>query len=70
MNVIFLLIPVALLFVAIAIWVFFWAVKTDQFEDLDRQGSSILFEEEAGKTPQAPQPDKNDAPEKNQSHDL
>lgn len=55
MNVIFLLIPVALLFVVIAIGVFFWAVRSDQFEDLDRQGSSILFEEESGKNaPSAP----------------
>ena len=70
MNVIFLLIPVALLFVAIAVWVFFWAVKTDQFEDLDRQGSSILFEEEAGKTPKANHQDGSASQEKPQSHDL
>ncbi|TKB50453.1 cbb3-type cytochrome oxidase assembly protein CcoS [Ferrimonas sediminicola] len=46
MSIIFTLIPVAILFVIIAVIVFFWAVKSDQFEDLDRQGSSILFDDE------------------------
>ncbi|NKW90253.1 cbb3-type cytochrome oxidase assembly protein CcoS, partial [Alteromonadaceae bacterium A_SAG4] len=29
-----------------AIVIFFWAVKTNQFEDLDRQGYSILFDDD------------------------
>ena len=32
--------------VAVAIVIFFWAVKTNQFEDLDRQGYSILFDDD------------------------
>jgi cbb3-type cytochrome oxidase maturation protein len=40
------LIPIAILFVAIAVWVFFWAVKSDQYEDLDREGINILFDED------------------------
>lgn len=46
MNIVFVLIPIAILFVVIAVGVFFWAIRADQFEDLDRQGSSILFDEE------------------------
>lgn len=46
MNIVFVLIPIAILFVMIAVGVFFWAIRADQFEDLDRQGSSILFDEE------------------------
>lgn len=46
MNIIFVLIPIAILFVIIAGVVFFWAIRSEQFEDLDRQGSNILFEEE------------------------
>ncbi|WP_105901527.1 cbb3-type cytochrome oxidase assembly protein CcoS [Vibrio gangliei] len=41
----YLLIPIAIMFVCIAVAVFVWAVKTDQFDDLDRQGSSILFDD-------------------------
>jgi nitrogen fixation-related uncharacterized protein len=35
--------------VCIAIGVFFWAVKSNQFEDLERQGSSILFDDDLPK---------------------
>ncbi len=46
MSIIYVLIPIAMLFVAIAVAVFFWAVKSEQFDDLNRQGSSILFEDD------------------------
>ena len=46
MNIIFVLIPIAILFVIIAGAVFFWAIRSEQFEDLDRQGSNILFDGE------------------------
>ena len=46
MSVIYILIPVAIIFTAIAIYLFFWAVKTDQFDDLEKQGMSILFDDE------------------------
>ena len=46
MNIIFVLIPIAILFVVIAGVVFFWAIRSEQFEDLDRQGSNILLEED------------------------
>ncbi|MGV3000991.1 cbb3-type cytochrome oxidase assembly protein CcoS [Vibrio sp.] len=41
----YLLIPIAIIFVCIAVALFVWAVKTDQFDDLDRQGHSILFDD-------------------------
>jgi len=46
MNILFLLIPGGLIVVVIALWFFFWAVKSEQFEDLDRQGANILFDDE------------------------
>lgn len=45
-----LLIPVALLFVIIAIGLFLWAVKNKQFEDLEKEGQSILFDEDLTET--------------------
>ncbi|OCH13456.1 cbb3-type cytochrome oxidase assembly protein CcoS [Aliivibrio fischeri] len=42
----YLLIPIAIMLVCVAVAIFIWAVKSDQFEDLDRQGSEILFDEE------------------------
>ena len=46
MSIIYVLIPVAIIIVALAIVIFFWAVKSNQFEDLDRQGYSILFDDD------------------------
>ena len=46
MDSIFILIPIALVFTAIAIRFFFWAVDNKQYDDLDAAGQSILFDEE------------------------
>ncbi len=46
MDVLFVMIPLGLVLVVFAIWSFVWSVKHDQFEDLERQGWSILFEDE------------------------
>ena len=48
MSIIYVLIPIAIIIVALALVIFFWAVKTNQFEDLDRQGYSILFDDDYG----------------------
>lgn len=46
MTIIYILIPIAIIFTAVAIYLFFWAVKTEQFDDLEKQGMSILFDDE------------------------
>lgn len=52
MSVIFVLIPLAVIIVSIAIGIFFWAVKTNQFDDLERQGYNILFDDDLKKEQQ------------------
>lgn len=47
MSIIYVLIPIAILLTALGIYLFFWAVKTDQFEDLEKQGLSILFDDDS-----------------------
>lgn len=53
MEILFVLIPLSVLLIAFALWSFVWSVKNDQFEDLDRQGWSILFDQKdsPAKTP-------------------
>lgn len=46
MDIIFLLIPIAIIFVACAIWAFFYSVNSGQFEDLESPAHSILFEDD------------------------
>jgi cbb3-type cytochrome oxidase maturation protein len=43
---IFFLIPIALLLLGVAVWAFVWAVRNDQFDDLDTPASRILFDDE------------------------
>ena len=46
MNIIYYLIPVAIIFVIIGVLGFFWATKTEQFDDLEKQGLSILSDDD------------------------
>ena len=46
MDSLFLLIPVSLILLAIAIWGFFWAVNHDQFDDMDSPATRILFDDD------------------------
>lgn len=39
----YLLIPVSLIFCALAIAIFFWAVNNGQYDDLDGEGERLLF---------------------------
>tara|TARA_R110000764_G_scaffold79136_3_gene157640 strand:+ start:1449 stop:1700 length:252 start_codon:yes stop_codon:yes gene_type:complete len=46
MTVLYILVPIAILLVVIAIWVFNWAVNNGQYDDLDSPAHSILFDED------------------------
>ncbi|WP_448556599.1 cbb3-type cytochrome oxidase assembly protein CcoS [Thalassotalea montiporae] len=46
MSVIYVLIPIAIILLIVGIYLFFWAVKTEQFNDLEKEGLSILFDDE------------------------
>ena len=46
MPALYILIPVAIALVAFAIWLFFWAVDSGQYDDLDGPANSILFDDE------------------------
>jgi len=51
MEAIYLLVPIALILVIIGVVVFFWAVKSDQFEDLEGPAHSILFDDDPNDSP-------------------
>lgn len=46
MNIIYILIPLSVVLMAIAIYFFFWAVRNDQFDDLDTPALDILDDDE------------------------
>ncbi len=49
MNVIFVLLPIALVFAAVAVCVFIWAVRTGQLDDLETPAMRILDDDEREK---------------------
>lgn len=63
MESLFILIPVALIFVVVAVKAFFWAVDNKQFDDLESSAQNILFDDNPqgdsapAKTPSTEHPD-------------
>ena len=47
MNILLFLIPMSLLLIGIAAWIFAWAVRHGQFEDLDTPALDILRDDDA-----------------------
>jgi cbb3-type cytochrome oxidase maturation protein len=61
-SILYLLIPMGVLIVVGALWAFFWAVNSGQFDDLDSPGWRILLDDdsrppEAGRDGTSPPPD-------------
>lgn len=48
MESLYLLIPIALIFCVVAIRLLLWAINSGQYDDLDKEASRILMDEDAG----------------------
>ena len=46
MTILYLLILLSLILLGLAVWAFFWAVKNDQFDDLEGPAHRILFDDD------------------------
>lgn len=46
MSILFLLIPLGLLLLGFAVWAFFWAVGSGQFDDLDTPAWSVVMDDD------------------------
>lgn len=47
MNVLYILVPVALLLAASGVVAFIWSVRSGQFEDVETPGLRVVFDEES-----------------------
>ncbi len=45
MEVLYLLIPLAVLLAGVIVWAFFWSVKSGQFDDLEGPAHRILMDD-------------------------
>lgn len=52
MEILFILIPVSLILLGVALWGFFWAVRSGQFDDLDSPAYRVLMEEDKSRDPE------------------
>ena len=46
MTMLYVLIPLAMVLLADAIWALLWAIKSGQFDDLDSQGWSVVLDDD------------------------
>lgn len=51
MEVLFVLIPISIILIAIAIGIFGWAVKSGQYDDMEGPAHSILYDDDADMIP-------------------
>lgn len=55
MSIIYVLIPLAVMLLALAIWALLWAIKNGQFDDLESHGWSVVLDDDQ-KPPPASEP--------------
>ena len=46
MDIVYLLLPIALLLAGVIAWLFFWAVRSGQFDDLEGPAHRILMDDD------------------------
>ena len=46
MTMLYVLIPLAMLLLGVAVWALLWAIKSGQFDDLDSQGWSVVLDDD------------------------
>ena len=52
MSSLYFLIPMAVMMLAVGIWVFVWSVRTGQFEDMDGPAHRILMDDDDPNIPE------------------
>lgn len=50
MSVLFIVVPLAIVFAAVAVGVFIWAARSGQFDDVQTPGVRVLFDDDSGPT--------------------
>lgn len=63
MRILYLLIPMALGVMGVALWAFLWAVRTGQFDDLDGPAHRILMDDDDPRIPRC-------SPRRNDDHSI
>ena len=54
MEVLYLIIPLSILLVILIAWIFIWAVKSGQFDDLEGPAHRVIMDEDTEPGPRQP----------------
>mgnify|MGYP001823322806 FL=1 len=46
MSILYVLIPLAVVLLALAVWALLWAIKNGQFDDLESHGWSVVLDDD------------------------
>jgi cbb3-type cytochrome oxidase maturation protein len=46
MSILYVLIPLAVMLLALAVWALLWAIKNGQFDDLESHGWSVVLDDD------------------------
>lgn len=46
MSMLYVLIPLAVMLLGVAVWALLWAIKSGQFDDLESQGWSVVLDDD------------------------
>ena len=69
MNSLYLLIPIALVLIVLALVFLYWAINNGQYDDLDTESKRILFDNTDNRPPSSPASQINDsAPEQKEGN--
>ncbi|HED15659.1 MAG TPA: cbb3-type cytochrome oxidase assembly protein CcoS [Gammaproteobacteria bacterium] len=52
MNILYLLIPIGLVFLAGAIWLLLWAIRSGQYDDLEGPAFRVLMDDDDPRIPE------------------
>lgn len=55
MTILYLLIPLGLLLLGVAVWAFMWAVRSGQFEDMEGPAYRVLMDDDDPRVPRTQQ---------------
>lgn len=69
MDILFLLIPLGLVLLGVAIWGFLWAVRSGQFDDLEGPAHRILMDDDDPRIPRTGKPEEDNPQEDSQQNE-
>lgn len=61
MDSLFLLIPAAVIFSSLGIWLLLWAINSGQYDDLDKEAWRVLVDDEAAEISTPPSTKSNES---------